>query len=110
MLWQNLQKNVKDFVHLKEHFTDENQLENMDRFQETSLPPQAEFYNKLNDKSLSDAEYSHVQEVWNAFNCKTMKDYQDVYLISDMLLLADIFREFRDECYSSYKVRSCSLL
>ena len=47
-----LVKNVKDFVHLKEHFSDENQLrlltkkgvfpydymESMERFQETSLP------------------------------------------------------------------------
>ena len=69
----------------------------MDRFQETSLPPQAEFYNKLNDKPLSDAEYSHAQEVWNASNCKSIKDYHDVYLISEVLLLADCFRKFRDE-------------
>ena len=105
-------------MHLKENFTDKIKLwllakkgvfpydymESMDCFQETSLPPQAEFYNKLNDTSLSDAEYSHAQEVWDAFNCETMKDYHDAYLKSDVLLLADIFREFRDECISVYKL------
>ena len=111
-----LVKNVKNFTYLREHFTDENQLrlltkkgvfpydymDSVERFQETSLPSQAEFYNKLNDTFLSDEDYSHAQEVWNVFKCKTMKDYHDVYLKSDVLLLADVFSEFREECYLSY--------
>jgi hypothetical protein len=114
----DLTKNVKDFKHLKEHYTDENQfklltkkgvfpydyMENMDRFRETRLPSQSDFYNQLNEKPLSDAEYLHAQEVWNTFNCKTMKDYHDIYLLSDVLLLADCFEEFRNECYSAYKL------
>ena len=110
--------NVNKFVHLKKHFLDENQLQlltkkgvfpydymdNLERFQETSLPPQAEFYNKLNETPLSDEEYLDAQKVWDAFNCKTIKDYHDVYFKSDVLLLADVFREFRDKCYFSYKL------
>ena len=79
-----LAKNVKNFTNLKEHFTDENQLrlltkkgvfpydymDSVERFQETSLPSQAEFYNKLNDTFLSDEEYLHAQEVWNVFKWK----------------------------------------
>jgi hypothetical protein len=110
--------NVKDFVHLKEHFPDESQLrlltkkgvfpydymDSIIRFQETSLPSQAEFYNKLNETPLSDEEYLHAQEVWSVFECKTMKDYHDVYLKSDVLILSDVWREFRNECYFSYKL------
>ncbi len=39
-----------------------------------------------------------------AFNCETMKDYHDLYLKTDMLLLADIMTEFRRVCKEVYEL------
>ena len=45
----------------------------------TSLPPKDAFYSQLNGSGISDEDYAHAQKVWKAFNCKTMKDYHDLY-------------------------------
>ncbi len=68
----------------------------------TSLPPKNAFYSQLNDKHISDEDYAHAQKVWRAFNCKTMRDYHDLYLKTDVLLLSDIMTEFRRVCKKVY--------
>ena len=62
---------------------------------ETSLPPKEAFYSQLNDSDISDKDYDHAQNVWKTFDCKTMKNYHDLYLKTDVLLLADVMTEFR---------------
>ena len=78
-------------------------MDNWDRFTE-KLPPQDAFYNKLSDESISDDDYKHAQQVWDTFNCKDMGDYHDLYLRTDVLLLADVFETFRKTCLQNYKL------
>ena len=68
----------------------------------TSLPPKEAFYSQLNDNHISDKDYDHVKKVWKACDCKTMKDYHDLYLQTDVLLLADVMTEFRKTCKKTY--------
>ncbi len=72
------------------------------KLNETSLPSKEVFYNQLKDSHISDEDYEHAQKVWSAFNCKTMKDYHDLYLKTDVLLLADVMTEFRKTCKNTY--------
>ena len=65
---------------------------------ETILPPKKAFYSKLNKSHISNDDYGHAQKVWNEFNCKTMRNYLDLHLESNVLLLTDVFENFRDLC------------
>ena len=77
-------------------------MSSWDRFSAKSLPPKSEFENKLNESSISDADYAHAQKVWKTFKMADMTSYHNLYLMSDVLLLADVFENFRDLCLESY--------
>ena len=79
----------------------------IERLKETKLPPKEAFYSKLDDKEISDEDYQHALNVWNTFNCQTLQDYHDFYLKSDVLLLADVFENFRKSCVKHYKLDPC---
>ena len=46
-------------------------------------------------KEISDKDYEYALKVWNAFEMKVMKNYHDLYLKYDVLLLAYVFEKFR---------------
>ncbi|XP_065665454.1 uncharacterized protein LOC136086885 [Hydra vulgaris] len=81
-----------------------NWVDSINRFNETQLPPKESFFSKLNDENISNDDYSHAQNVWNEFHCKTFRDYHDLYNVSDVLLLADVFENFRDVYMNCYKL------
>ena len=77
-------------------------VDSIDKFSETQLPPQESFYSKLYDEGISNEDYLHAQEVWKVFNCQTFRDYHNIYNVSDVLILADVFENFRDVCNENY--------
>ena len=75
-----------------------------DRFNETQLPPIDAFYSNLNMSSISEEDYQHTQQVWKEFGIHNLGDYHDLYLRTDVVLLANIFEAFRDTCLKHYKL------
>ena len=73
-----------------------------ERLSETTLPPIESFYSELNKSGISEDNYTHAQSVWETFEMETLQDYHDLYLKTDVLLLADVFENFRDVCQENY--------
>ena len=74
-------------------------MDSIKNFEE--LPPKDKLYSKLNDCDISE-DYEHAQKAWKEFKMKMMGDYHDLYLKTDLLLLADVFEEFRNVCHKNY--------
>ena len=79
-------------------------VDSIDKFSETQLPPIESFYSKHNDEGISNEDYLHAEKVFKVFNCETFRDYQDIYNVSDVLNLADVFENFRDVCSENYGI------
>ena len=86
------QKGIYPYEHMK----------TFESFQELELPAKEAFHSSLTGKDITDAEYAHAQRVWSTFLCEDMGDYHDLYLKTDVLLLADVFENFRKTAYDTY--------
>ena len=115
---QKLASNLSEegFIYTKEYFTDERQfqlmkekgvypydyMDSFSKFNDTQLPRREDLYSLLTDEDISNDDYSHVQDVSKTFGLKNMGEYHDLYLKSDILLLADVFENFRKTCLTYY--------
>lgn len=79
-------------------------LDSWNKLSEETLPPKEEFFSKLNQEPISDVDYDHAKTVWQRFGIKNLGEYSDLYLISDTLLLADVFETFRNTTMETHKV------
>ena len=66
-------------------------IRNLEKFDETSIPPKEAYYSELNEAGISDADYAHVQKVWKVFKTEDMGEYHDLYVQFDTLLLPDVY-------------------
>ena len=78
----------------------------MDGYDKFDIDPftltKSDFRNDLTGEDNSDYEF--CKEIRGKCNIKTLGEYHDLYLESDVLLLSDVFENFRETCYQYYKL------
>ena len=79
-------------------------MDSWGKFDEDKLPKINAFYSKLTESMINSEEYEHAKNVFNVFNCKNLREYCNLYMKTDILLLADVFEQFRTECISTHKL------
>ena len=80
-----------------------------DKFRERQLPPKDKFYSNLTESNIEDDEYERALKIWEHFGIRNLGQYHDLYLRTDVLLLTDVFENFRDLCLEYYcEVRNAS--
>ena len=71
----------------------------MDSWEKFDVPTQKlrkeHFKNDLTGDDISDSDYLFYKSVCKQFKLETLRDYHDLYLKTDVLLLADVFENFR---------------
>ena len=79
-------------------------MDGFEKFEKRQLPKQTSFFSRLMQEKVSDEDFAHAQKVWEEFGCKNMGDFHDLYLLSDVLLLADVMESFRKLCEKHYEL------
>ena len=82
-------------------------MDSFEKFNQTGLPAKKQFCSILNDQHITNDENDHAEKAWKAFNIQIMGEYDHLYLKSDMLLLADVFKNLRKTCLQYYKLDPC---
>ena len=107
---------VDAFPHLQRFFPDREQqkkllrkcpypydyIDSSARFAETELPPKEAFFNQLTNSHISDEDYEFAQEIWKDFHLSDLGEYHDLYVLTDVLLLACVFERHRAICREYY--------
>jgi len=75
------------------------------KFAETQLPPIEPFHNTLENEPCPVKNYNQAREIWAHYNIKTTRDCHDHYLLSDVLLLVDVFQNFRNSIYEQHRLK-----
>ena len=107
----------EDRISLKQEFCEENYklltkkgiypydyFDEKDKYCETELPEKQKFFNKLNNKNISNDEYIHAVTVFKTFKCKDLLEYSILYLKTDICHLSDFFQKFSDFAYKTYNL------
>ena len=118
----SLVKNLSDnnFKYLSEKFNGEllelvkekgvypyKYIGSFEKFSENKLPDKSNFFSSLKDECISEKDYERANNIWNAFKMNSMGDYHDLYLKTDVLLLADVFKKFIKMCLDYYGLDPC---
>ena len=74
------------------------------------LPDKEKFYNDLALEHISEEDYDRAKKVYDLFKCKNMRDYHDIYLLMDVLLLGDVFENFRNEMINHTGLDPCQFI
>ena len=77
-------------------------MDDIEKLKVKKPPTQKAFYSKLTGQGINNINYNHVLNVWKTWKMKTFKEYLELYNITDVLLLADVFENFRDVCLKNY--------
>ena len=79
-------------------------MDDFEKFKKQSLPKKTSFFSRLKQEKISEEDFLHAQKVWKEFELKNMGDFHDLYLKTDVLLLADVMENFRKLCEKNYEL------
>ena len=77
-------------------------MDDVRKFEETSLPDKESFYSILNETDITHDDYLHALRIWREFDIKNLGEYTELYVKTDVLLLADVLQAFRKKRFEIY--------
>ena len=83
--------------------------DNLEKLPDTQLPPHNLWSNRLlqYEITLTKDEYARPVEIFNSFKCQIIGEYINLYLKTDVCLLAAVVLRFRNVIYETYGLDCC---
>merc|ERR1711891_2894 len=79
-------------------------MDSWDKMKETKLLSKEDYFSQLTKKGISEKDYDFEKNVYNSFSLKNLGELHDLYIGSDVNLLADVFEAFREFNLLHYKL------
>ena len=79
-------------------------MNDWERFNEIALPEKEKLYSNLNMEDITDVDYACAKKIYKNPEMKILGEYHDLYLRSDVLLVADVFEDFRKMCLETFEL------
>lgn len=70
-------------------------MDSFEKFEESQLPPLDAFSSTLSSEEITAEDYQDAQNMWKAFNMKSLGVYHNLYVETDILQMSDVFENFR---------------
>ena len=77
-------------------------VSSFEKLNEPNLPSKDAFFSSLYQSHISDEDYEHAKKVWQKFHIQDLGQYSDLYMKTDVILLAEVFENFRKNCLQAY--------
>lgn len=84
-------------------------IDNFEKLEEPRLPKREQWTNSLtrNSCSVTVDEWYYAEVVFDTFGCRNIRDYYNLYLVTDVFILADVMNSFRKTCFETYGLDCC---
>ena len=79
-------------------------IDSWDKVKETKLPGIEKFYSTLTNSNISEEDYDFAKKFWEEFKLEDIGQLHDLYMNTDDMLLAYVFKSFRKKCLVKYKL------
>ena len=78
-------------------------MDSWEKMEQASLPNKEDYFSKLSG-SISEKDYEFAQELWTKFNLRNLAELHDLYMGTDVNLLADVYETFQEFNLKHYKL------
>ena len=79
-------------------------MNDLEKFNETSLPEKEDFYSHVNKEDTTAADYVHTKRVCEDFEIKILGEHHDLYVQTNTLFLSDVFDNLRNMYLEIYEL------
>lgn len=90
-------------VYCYEYMTDMSKLK-------LPVPSKSKFFSQLTQKGISDEDYAHVQNLCKTFKCSNLRHLTELYVKSDVFLLAEVVTDLRNRVFKEFNLDMCHYL
>ena len=72
------------------------------KLKEKELPDIEYFHSSLSNTKCSNDDYNYAKEIYKLSGCKKINNYNNLYVKTDVLLLADVYASYRKNSHNSF--------